>query len=170
MKWLLIVLGVLAIIAVAVAAIGALLPRGHSATMQAALPVPPEVVWRTITDVEAFPSWRSGVKAVNRLPDRDGKPRWVEDTSQGKVPLAVERSEPPRVLVLRIDDPDLPFGGTWTYSIVPAPTGSTLSITEDGEVYNPIFRFMARFVFGYEATMRSYLDDITRKLKAEGRG
>jgi polyketide cyclase/dehydrase/lipid transport protein len=164
MKWLLIGLGVIALVSAAITAIGAALPRGHSATRQAALPVPPDVVWRTITDVDAFPSWRSGVKSVTRLPDRDGRPRWVEETNQGKIPLAVERSEPPRLLVVRIDDPDLPFGGTWTYSITPTTAGSRLSITEDGEVYNPIFRFMARFVFGYEATMRAYVDALSKKL------
>jgi hypothetical protein len=30
-------------------------------------------------------------------------------------------------------------------------------ITEDGEVYNPIFRFMSRFVFGHTHTMDAYL-------------
>ncbi len=33
-------------------------------------------------------------------------------------------------------------------------------ITEDGEVYNVIFRFMARFFFGYTATIEGYLRDL----------
>ncbi len=48
--------------------------------------------------------------------------------------------------------------------IVPAPNGTTLTITEDGEVYNPIFRFMSRFVFGHEATMATYLSAAQKKL------
>jgi hypothetical protein len=68
--------------------------------------------------------------------------------------------ERPSLLVARIADPSLPFGGTWTYRISPAAGGSELSITEDGEVYNPIFRFMARFVFGYTATMDAFIKHV----------
>ncbi len=98
------------------------------------------------------------MKTVQRLPDRDGRQVWVEETSSGRITLAVERSEAPRLLVLRIADPALPFGGTWTYEILPAANGSTLTITEDGEIYNLVFRVMARFVFGYEATMVELLE------------
>ena len=36
-------------------------------------------------------------------------------------------------------------------------------ITEDGEIYNPIFRFVSRFVMGYETTMKQYLSSIGRR-------
>ena len=38
--------------------------------------------------------------------------------------------------------------------------GSDLTITEDGEVYNVIFRFMSRFVFGHHATMDAFLKNL----------
>jgi len=78
--------------------------------------------------------------------------------------MAVERMEPPRVLVARIADPKLPFGGTWTYEITPDAGGSRLTITENGEIYNPLFRFMARFIFGYEGTIQSYLSSLEKRL------
>jgi hypothetical protein len=68
---------------------------------------------------------------------------------------------------VRIADPDLPFGGTWTYDITPDADGSRLKITEHGEVYNPIFRFMARCVFGHERTMKAYLSALEKKLASE---
>ena len=37
------------------------------------------------------------------------------------------------------------------------------TITENGEIYNPFFRFMARFVFGYTATMETYLKALGKK-------
>jgi hypothetical protein len=73
------------------------------------------------------------------------------------------RSEPPRLLVARIADPDLPFGGTWTYDIAPAGGGSRVTITEDGEIYNPLFRFVARFILGYEGTIASYLAALEKR-------
>jgi hypothetical protein len=32
-----------------------------------------------------------------------------------------------------------------------------LRVTEDGEVYNPIFRFVSRFILGQTATQDTYL-------------
>ena len=164
MKWLLIGVLALAGVAAIVALVGSRLPQSHVASRQARYAAPPDKVWAAITDVQAFPSWRADVKRVERLPERDGRPVWLEEGSSGKITLAVERAEPPRLLVLRIADPALPFGGRWTYEIAPDGSGSTLTITENGEIYNPIFRFMARFVFGYEATMAAYLESLDKHL------
>ena len=45
----------------------------------------------------------------------------------------------------------------WTYELAPEGSGTRLTITENGEIYNPIFRFVARFVLGYTSTMGSVL-------------
>ena len=60
----------------------------------------------------------------------------------------------------------MPFGGTWTYRLEPTASGTRLTITEDGEIYNPTFRFVARFVLGYEGTMTRYLDALEEDLAA----
>jgi len=164
MKYVGITLGVIAVVVVVTLGIGWLMPVRHRASRQAALQASPEMVWALITTVEAFPSWRGDVKAVERLPDRDGRTVWVEEGSNGRLTFAVERAEAPRLLVTRIADPDLPFGGTWTYEISPTATGSTLRITEDGEIYNPLFRVMSRFVFGYESTMAAFLTAAGKRL------
>ena len=60
----------------------------------------------------------------------------------------------------------MPFGGTWTYELTPTAGGTSLRITEDGEVYNPVFRFMSRFVFTHHATIDTYLTDMGKRLGA----
>jgi hypothetical protein len=80
------------------------------------------------------------------------------------VPIEVKEWNPPARLVTRIAARDLPFGGTWTYELTPAGTGTELRITENGEVYNPLFRFLSRFVFGHTATMRTYLAALGQSL------
>lgn len=73
------------------------------------------------------------------------------------VPVEITERVPPQRLVTRIK-PGQPFGGSWTITV----NGDEVSITENGEVYNPIFRFMSRFVFGHTATM----DATLKKLRA----
>ena len=166
MKWIIIVLiviGGLATLAAMAALIGSRLPRSHRAVGEAVLPVPPQILWRTLTDVDAFPSWRRDVKRVTRLGDNNGMPAWIEDGKERKLTFAFERMDAPRVLVTRITDAGLPFGGTWTSEIAPVPGGSRLRITEDGEIYNPLFRFMARFIFGYDGTIKQYLSALETK-------
>ena len=167
MKWILLSVAALAGVALMVTLIGTVLPSDHVASRETRLPVESERVWAAITNAAAFPAWRSDVKRVERLPGNDGQTAWIEHTSSGRITLAAERMEAPRLLVVRIADRDLPFGGTWTYEISPSSTGCTLRITEHGEVYNPIFRFMSRFVLGHEKTIATYLGDLERSLSAQ---
>ncbi len=163
MKWLLIIVGVLAA-AVAIAyAIGASLPKEHTASRKLRLKQPPEAIWAAITDADAFTTWRKDVKSIKRLPDENGKAGWVETMDMGEIPLRVEESTPPRKLVTRIADPNLPFGGTWTFDIEPVEGGATLRITENGEVRPALFRFMSRYIFGHTATLETYLKHLAVK-------
>ena len=163
MKWMLVIGVTIAAMVALSALVGSRLPRSHRASREHTLAASPEAIWIAITDVEAFPSWRNDIKKAQRLPDRDGRPVWVEEGRSGRMTLAIERMEAPRLLVGRIADRNLPFGGTWTYELTPVAGGTRLRITEHGEIYNPLFRFMARFVFGYEGTIESYMAALEKR-------
>jgi hypothetical protein len=47
--------------------------------------------------------------------------------------------------------------------VSPETNGSRLNITERGEIYNPVFRFVSRFILGYTGTLDTYLKDVARK-------
>jgi len=167
MKWLMIVGGVVVAVVVVVVVIGALLPRDHVATVRARIAATPDAVWQAITDVANQPSWRRDVKRVELLPSIDGKTAWREHSGNGAIAMVIDRAEAPTHLVTRIADDKLPFGGTWDYVIAPEGSGaSVVTITEHGSVYNPLFRFMSRFVFGHTATMDAYLRSLGNKFSA----
>lgn len=157
---------VAAIVAIVVltGAIGAALPRAHVATIEARLAQPPSRVFEAIADVAASTGWRSGLHQVEILSGADTPLRWRETSDFGTLTMVVEESDPPARLVTRIDDPDQPFGGSWIYELAPADDGTILRITERGEVYNPYFRFMSRFVFGHYRTLETYARDLARHL------
>jgi uncharacterized protein YndB with AHSA1/START domain len=169
MKMILWIVVGLAAVLLAATFIGWLLPREHVATRVGQFRQKPESIWKAITGIEAMPSWREGLKSVKRLPDRNGLPAWVEESSAGDITLETTESQPPTRMVSRIADPQLPFGGTWTYEIRPTAEGTALRITENGFVTNPLFRFLSRFVFGHAATMEKYLTSLAKKFGEEPR-
>ncbi len=166
-RWTFRVLIAIVVIAAVVVGMGWMIPAEHTATLAAVYSQPPDAVWTAITNWENFPAWRAGVEAVKPLPSSERQPAWVETSSTGELPLETLQAAPPRRLVLRIASDELPFGGTWTYELTPVIGGTELRITEHGQIHNPFFRFMARFVFGYEATMEQYLTALGRKFGQE---
>jgi hypothetical protein len=158
MKWVLFIGGALVILIAVVALIGALLPRNHHATRQARYRQKPEAIYFTLAGPV---DWRTDIKASGNLPDRDGRKLWWEQDSHGhKVTYELIEDKMPSRRVTRIAEKNLPFGGTWTIEISPTNDGSVVRITEDGEIYNVIFRFAARFFFGYTSSIEGYLRDL----------
>jgi uncharacterized protein YndB with AHSA1/START domain len=160
MKWILIALGLLVALVIVVVVVGLILPKQHVATRTARFKESPDELWRAITDVAAFPSWRD-LKSVEVVNNRS----WREVDSHGQAILfeRVEETSPYR-LVSRIADPSLPFGGTWTYEITALPGGgSQMKITENGEVSNPVYRFISRLVIGHHATLEAFLRSLGKK-------
>lgn len=161
MKWVFLAGGALVLLAAIAALIGAMLPRDHRATRQARYRQKPEAIYLVLAGPV---DWRSDVKASGSLPDRDGHKQWWEQDRRGhKVPYELVEDIMPARRVTRIADKNLPFGGTWTFEISPTAEGSVVRITEDGEIHNAMFRFLARFVFGYTASIEGYLRDLGRR-------
>ncbi len=115
----------------------------------------------------ATPSWRSGLQGVEMLPTRDGQVCFRENGGRRAITYQVVENDPPKKLALKIIDENLPFGGIWTLEFLPASEGATMRITENGEIKNVLFRFLARFVFGYTASMDAYLRDLGKKFGEE---
>ena len=141
MKWVWRGVGFTIAVAAAVASIGYLLPVTHEASRSAEFSQPPEAVFALISNLDTYPAW---------WPENDAK-------------VEVLEASPPSRFVTRIVG-ETAFGGTWTWQIDNISTGSRVTITERGEIYNPMFRTLARFVFGYTSTMESCLNAARVKL------
>jgi uncharacterized protein YndB with AHSA1/START domain len=144
--------------------VGAFLPARHSVTVTREVAATPDEVWAVITGVEDFPAWRPGVVRAESLEPIGGWPAWREEGPDGTLTFAVAAVEPSRMLVTEIVDEGLPFGGRWTYTLEPTPTGTEITITEDGFVYNPIYRIVSRFFVGYETTADTYLQALAARV------
>ena len=165
MRWVIMVVVAVIAIIIAIFAAGAVLPRKHKAAVITEINQPPEVLWQTINDQAEAAKWRADVKSIQRMPDRNGHPVWQE-TSKDGMTLELEDTESaaPRRLVRTVRDTGNMFSGQWEILLSPlGTTGSTIRITETGEVPNPFFRFMSRFVFGHTKSMEQFLTALASK-------
>lgn len=166
MKIALVIAGVIAGLVLVVVIVGATLPQAHRASRERVFQATPAALYDIVATPAAYPSWRSGVSRVEMLPDEGGKPRFREFDGSDAITYTVDERVPGQRLVTRISDRSLPFGGKWTFELIPEGAGTRLRITEDGEVYNPVFRFVSRFLMGHHATIDRYLADLERRVAA----
>src|SRR5574341_100177 len=164
MKRVLIIALVVISFMVAVPAVGLFLPRGHVVARTIALHQSPDAIWQVITDFESAASWRPDITRIEQLPSQQGFPVWREHYQSGdSLTLATVESVAPARLVREIVDPDLPFSGRWVYQIAPVDHGSRVTITEHGDVSNPVFRVVSRFPMDQTAAIDRYLLDLGKK-------
>jgi uncharacterized protein YndB with AHSA1/START domain len=163
-KWLLIVMGTLAIVFALMAIVGLFVSREHRATSSITLRQPADSVWKVVRDIGGTPAWFSAMEKSERLPDRNGHEVWREKMSGFDVPIIVLESTPSRRLVTQIDpQARAAFGGTWTYELIPDSGGTRVSVTETGWIGNPVFRFMSRFLLGYYGSLDKYLRALAKR-------
>ena len=141
MRWALIIGGVLAGLMLLVVVVGMLRPKGHIASTRATFAHSPEELWATLSDFDHWAEWNPEVKSVERLPDRNGRTMLNVVGSWGAAATELAIWDPPFRLESRMNAGG--FRGSWTYHLAPSPDGGTvLTVTERGEVDNPIFRTM----------------------------
>ena len=167
MKLLLyIVIGVIAGIALlagVIALIGSRLPKTHTASRSVLLHQSPEQVYAVVRDFGSAPTWRSDVKRIEVQTQPGQQLHFREEGKNGTVNYELAEDVPSQRMVTRILDTDLGYSGKWTYVFTPENGGTRVTITEDGEVSNVLFRFMSRYVFGQTATLDDYLTSLAKR-------
>jgi len=161
-KWLVVVAAIPVGAAALAYGIGLALPADHVASVEASVAAPPARVAALIRDVEGHPRWRSAVTAIEVRRRFDNGLLYVERQGNDAITFDLREDRPGARFRSTIVDADLPFGGYWTIEVQPSPAGTAIRIEEHGKVTDPLFRFFSRFVFGHEATMRTYLADLGR--------
>jgi uncharacterized protein YndB with AHSA1/START domain len=162
MKWFLLILCILVCLVLIIVIIGYLLPVKHTASIQVSVPASPAETWTRLTDVKAYPAWRKEVRSVNVRSPLE----WVEVNDRGdSLPLKIVAQDPGQRLVTEIRGPGLPFGGSWEFRLKDNGASTLVTITEHGEVYNPLFRFVSKFIMGQDATLKRYAASIDNSFR-----
>lgn len=162
-----IVVGIVAgllVLAGIMALIGSRLPKGHVVSRSIHIGRSPQEVYAVVRDFDSAPKWRTDLKRID-VDAQPGKPVYFrEEAKHGTVNYELVEDVPAQRMVTRIRDTDLGYSGQWIYSFTPENGGTLVTITEDGEVSNVLFRFLSRYIFGQTATIDSYLESLAKRL------
>jgi hypothetical protein len=154
------VLGVLVLLIGILALIGSQLPKNHVASRSIFLRKSPQDIYAVIRDFASMPKWRTDVKQVDVEGSSGGPVYFREVGKHGTVNYELTEDVPAQRMVTRIRDTDLGYAGQWTYTLAAENGGTRVTIREDGEVSNVLFRFMSRYIFGQTSTIDSYLTSL----------
>lgn len=158
MKIVVIIIGVLLLLIVLMYLIGRTMPVAHTVSLSKKLNAPRDTVWKMISDIDTYSNWR-GVK-VEKLTDTS----WNEEISGDMVLMEIVEKVRGERFVTQISKQNkrMAFGGSWVFEFKSDGEGTLLTVTENGEVYNPIFKFMSKYIFGHTATMKQYLKKLEK--------
>lgn len=136
---------------------GSRLPREHTVTSNLLLVASADTVFKVIRNIEASPTWWNDVVAVERI---KGAPKesWREDMGiMGNIEIEVSRVSPGRSMEVSILNAEKQgWGGTWYYEVRDTPSGTEVTITEEGWIDSPIFRTLMQ-LRGKHRTIDSFL-------------
>ncbi len=168
LKWIVALVGSLIALVVLPMIVGMFLPKQHVAVSSVTLRQPPDSLWMVMFDLAGYSTWWPDVKSMAWREDDPAGGIWVQTDTQGRqLPLKIVQSDPPARLVIQIADERLPFRGNWSYVIEATALGSKVTVTEEGEIFNPVFRLIARVFLGHHGTIDRYLQALGSRFGEE---
>jgi len=167
-KMLLIILGGLAVLVLAVFAVGFMLPERYDAMLSVSFASPPEEVWAAISDYETHPMTGAQRKSTQKQPEERGLPVWVEDLGATKVTVRTLSATAPTHMKRNMTDSVVHMNVDCEFRIEPANGGSRVTATSQTTVRSgnwraPLFRVTLK-MGGGEKGFRDYWSSIGKSL------
>ena len=139
---------------------GGQLPEVHEVTVKARFRASGPKLWTLISDFEGQPKWKKSLVSVKRQ-EGDGEV-YVEDYGGTKLTLKTEERIEGLRLVRALVNQKIPYQGSWTYQLEPlGQEECLLTLTEKAQIQNPVFRFLAQGLFGYEESLKAALTELS---------
>ena len=161
MKISLIVIAALVLLGTLVIVVGYLLPQRHLVSRSASFHATPEKIFALLVGPQ---TWRPEVLRTETVYDASGRTLIRETTQHETIAYEVLNAIPNKSLQRRIATENLPYAGTWSITLESAGEMTSVRIAEDGQVFNPVFRFVSRFLMGHTRTIDAYLQNLGKAL------
>jgi uncharacterized protein YndB with AHSA1/START domain len=164
-----IVYGILAILVVGVVAVAAVLGSGYffppeySFKRMVVISQPPDAVWQVLTDYAAHPEWRSNLRGMERIQNRDDRETWqATDMAGRQATMEIAQAIPPHKLVcLFVNAHGVPEM-TWEFDVAAVGKASEVEMFQSSTIPDPWMRVVERFAPGTR-TADDFLKSLARK-------
>ena len=169
LAWLGVACGALVGAVAAMTLLGWLMPSRYVASQSLLLPVPIADAWTTLVDYPGHTAWRRGLTAVDRLPDAESTEVWRESFGRSTTRTTTIEAHSPSSLVRQFDVEGGSIRRRWEFALEPvvSPGNTRITLTEFGEIRNPLRRFVVRFITGRSTTLKDFLRDLAHRFDAE---
>lgn len=149
-KWLLIVVVVLAVLIVG---IGFLLPSHYRVERSATIDASPQQVYGYLADPRQWAKWTAwnrrdpAMKITYSGPHSGQGAQWAWESSEGDGSMTFTRVEPNKAIEYTLAFPDMGMASTGTLTLMPAGAATQVSWTAEGDVgRNPLMRWFVPFM------------------------
>ena len=168
LAWLGVACGSLVGALAAMTLIGWLMPSRYGVSQSFLLPVPVADVWAILDDYPGQTAWRRDLIAVDRLPDEGSTEVWRERFERSATRSWTVEARSPAWLVRQSDLEGGAIQRRWEFALEPvvSPSNTRITLTERGEIRNPLRRFVIRFIIGRSRTLKNLLSDLAGRFDA----
>ncbi len=161
----LVVLGLI----VLVFAVGSLLPETYEGEVKLVIRRTPEEIWAATQDFQRHPIGGAMTQRVERLPDENGLPVWVEDFGETKLRVKVVEAQAPNQWKLLIADEVVKMISESESHIEAVEGGSRIRGNYRVRLplaswHVPIFRIILSTTGGAKQGIRDYWSNVARTL------
>ena len=168
LAWLGVASGALVGAVVVMSLLGWWMPSRYVTSQSLLLPVPVAEVWASLVDYPGQTAWRRGLSAVDRLPDDGPTEVWRERFGRSATLSRTIEARSPAWLVRESAAEGEAVRRRWEFALEPVvtPSNTRITLTERGEIRNPLRRFVVRFITGRSRTLRNFLRDLAGRFNA----
>jgi uncharacterized protein YndB with AHSA1/START domain len=159
----LLVLGTACSAFIAILAGGLMLPRAQAVSRTMTVQASPDTVWDRVANPATYPAWRSHTSSVELL--GTAPLRWREFGAEGSFAFEVTSTHPMERLVAVAVDDDVARRPEREFVLQPAPSGTIVTYTERCTLANPISRFVFRYLWTADDSVREMLTDLRRAVE-----
>lgn len=144
---------------------GYFIPPNHVSKTRAVLNRRPDQLFVILSEFNKWPKWNKEASNAARMPDKNGHEVWLLGDQILEIVQIVAPVNGVGQIFVRLADAKSPFQGTWTWLIEPVGGGCSLTIIEEGTIKSPVWRFLAKYLFGYHSTAKTLLFTIGNSIE-----
>lgn len=146
---------------------GYFLPPAYVAKTRSVINRRPDQLFDMLIDFPKWPRWNKEASNAARMPDHNGHQVWLLGEQILEIVQIVPLVNGVGQIFTRLHDAKSPVQGTWTWLIEPEGGGATLTIIEEATIKSPVWRFLAKYLFGHHHTGKSLLFQIGNSIEQE---